>query len=88
MAGSWIGIIYGFARMRHEDGKLGFAPLLPAAWESYAFRIHWKDTVLAVSVGADSSSYSLIQGRNLDFEHCGRNYRLERETLVLENGRN
>ena len=87
MAGSWIGLVYGFARMRHGGGVLGFAPLLPGAWESYAFRIHWGGSVLSVTVSGDSTAYELVQGESMKFEHYGQACRLDSENLLMEMGK-
>src|SRR5690554_4619099 len=50
MAGSWLALVYGFAGMRVETGKLCFNPLLPQAWTSYSFTILFRSTVLHISV--------------------------------------
>lgn len=37
MAGTWIGVAYGFAGMRVSDGAWRCAPTLPAKWRHYRF---------------------------------------------------
>ena len=74
MAGSWIGLTYGFARMRHWDGMMSFSPLLPDAWQSYSFRIHCGSSLLSVKVGPGETEYTVLEGEGLRIEHYGKEY--------------
>ena len=64
MAGTWSGIVHGFAGMReHHDsvsstGYLSFNPRLPAAWKGYSFRIRYKSSLLLVEVQGAQVRYS------------------------------
>ena len=76
MAGTWMGVAYGFAGMRVTDGALRFAPTLPAHWRHYQFKIHIRGALLQVRVQAAQVEYTLLQGESLQFRH-----RAERVTL-------
>ena len=69
MAGTWMGVAYGFAGMRVVGGELKFAPSLPAKWQHYTFKIHFKGALLEVHVEPGRADYRLLQGEVLDFMH-------------------
>ena len=72
MAGSWLGLTWGFAGLRVVDGELCFAPTLPAGWRGYRFGIRWRGRRLGVSVAADGVEYRLHDGEPLRVRHHGR----------------
>ncbi|QGZ40616.1 alpha,alpha-trehalose phosphorylase [Pseudoduganella flava] len=72
MAGTWMGVAYGFGGMRTDGGTLRFAPTLPKRWQGYRFRIHLRGCLLQVSVTETGTIYSLLQGDALEFTHHGR----------------
>ena len=78
MAGTWLGVAYGFAGMRLTAGGLRFAPTLPARWSSYRFQVHVQGALLAVSVDAGGVHYKLADGETLAFTHHGTAVQLTR----------
>ena len=76
MAGTWMGVAYGFAGMRVVNGELNFAPTVPKQWQHYTFKIHFRGALLEVHVEPGQVDYRLLQGEVLDFSHRG-------EALVL-----
>ncbi|MES3023618.1 MAG: glycosyl hydrolase family 65 protein [Pseudomonadota bacterium] len=72
MAGTWMGVAYGFAGMRFSDGALRFAPTLPAQWQHYQFKIHILGALLQVRVERGQVLYTLLRGEALNFTHRGR----------------
>ncbi|PHV08973.1 family 65 glycosyl hydrolase [Janthinobacterium sp. BJB412] len=71
MAGTWMGVAYGFAGMRVFDGALHFAPTLPKQWQHYTFKIHFQGALLEVRVEPARVEYRLLQGETLGFHHHG-----------------
>jgi alpha,alpha-trehalose phosphorylase len=71
MAGTWMGVAYGFAGMRVVGGELSFAPKVPKQWQHYTFKIHFKGALLEVHVEPGRADYRLLQGEVLDFSHGG-----------------
>ncbi len=67
MAGTWMGVAYGFAGMRVTDGALRFTPTLPAQWQHYQFKIHIQGALLQVRVDATHTVYTLLRGESLAF---------------------
>ena len=43
MAGSWQIIVRGFAGMKILDGQLDFTPIIPEAWDSYTFKVNFRN---------------------------------------------
>jgi len=78
MAGTWMGVAYGFAGMRVVDGALRFAPTLPAKWQHYQFKIHIRGALLQVRVDAAETTYTLLSGASLAFHHRGERVALTR----------
>jgi len=72
LAGSWLGLTWGFAGLRVSNGQLTFAPTLPAAWPGYSFNLRWRDCVLQVKVNADGVRYHLQSGKSLEILHHGQ----------------
>jgi alpha,alpha-trehalose phosphorylase len=82
MAGTWMGVAYGFAGMRAYQGQLSFAPCLPAQWQHYQFRIHFRACLLQVHVSAQQVEYRLLDGDGLALQHDGQVVRLDQGTPV------
>jgi len=79
MAGSWLGLAWGFGGMRVRDGKLGFAPKLPPGWRSYHFGVLWNGTRIRVTVDADGARYAYpdgvshpVTGKRIDIDTATR----------------
>jgi alpha,alpha-trehalose phosphorylase len=72
MAGTWLGVAYGFAGMRLDGAGLRFAPVLPQKWRGYRFKVQVHGALLEVEVDAGGASYRLLQGEGLRFSHRGR----------------
>lgn len=79
MAGSWLGLAWGFGGMRVIDGRPAFAPTLPAAWSGYRFGVRWQDHHIRVTVKKDRVQYTLTEGTQLHILHHGK-------TVVLSAG--
>ena len=69
MAGSWMGIVYGFAGMRMVEGTVKFSPTLPKRWSGYQFYICVAGNKIRVSVNQSNVMYELIDGEKFEFFH-------------------
>jgi alpha,alpha-trehalose phosphorylase len=76
MAGTWLGVAYGFAGMRLLETGLRFAPTLPEKWTSYRFKVQVHGALLQVTVDAGGVEYRLLQGDKLLLTHRGRELQL------------
>ena len=50
MAGTWLSIVEGFAGMRIKNNQLTLEPKIPKEWDSYSFKINFRNRILKVSV--------------------------------------
>ena len=50
MAGTWQGIVFGFAGVRSNAGYLQINPKLPSQWKSYEFCLQYQGTNLTIKV--------------------------------------
>jgi beta-phosphoglucomutase len=71
MAGSWLGLTWGFGGLRIVNGKPSLSPRLPRAWNGYRFGLRWHSTHLRVEVDASGVLYTLTEGSELSFVHNG-----------------
>lgn len=69
MGGAWMGIVFGMAGMRDDDGVLRFAPHRPEQWQGYEFKLIWQGNELKVVVGETATEYQLISGQGVSFFH-------------------
>jgi alpha,alpha-trehalose phosphorylase len=72
MAGSWMGIVNGFAGMRTFGGQLSFKPFLPHRWQRFSFKVKFRGSKLKVTVRAAEAEYALLEGPALSFCHFGQ----------------
>ncbi|MGJ7914772.1 glycoside hydrolase family 65 protein [Massilia sp. LXY-6] len=73
MAGTWLGVAYGFAGMRIDAAGLRFAPVLPEKWRGYRFKAQVHGALLEVDVASGGIVvYRLLQGSELSLSHRGR----------------
>jgi alpha,alpha-trehalose phosphorylase len=87
MAGTWLGVAYGFAGMRLDGAGLRFAPVLPDKWRGYRFKVHVHGALLEVEVDGGGASYRLLQGDSLRFSHRGLDVSLtpQQSEIRMEN---
>ena len=50
LGGLWLATIFGIAGFRTLDGELAFEPVLPEAWQAFAFRIQWRDRLIRIRI--------------------------------------
>jgi alpha,alpha-trehalose phosphorylase len=72
MAGSWVSLVHGFAGLRDDDGRISFAPRLPAAWTRLRFRMLIGAALLQVSLTSHAATYELLAGEALELRHFGQ----------------
>ncbi|MEP0133731.1 MAG: glycoside hydrolase family 65 protein [Eudoraea sp.] len=57
MAGTWMSIVEGFGGMRMKDDKLSFAPKIPKQWNSYSFKVNFRNRIIKVNVTEHQTSF-------------------------------
>ncbi|MCA1029615.1 glycoside hydrolase family 65 protein [Bacillus timonensis] len=80
MTGAWLAIVQGFAGMRTANESLSFAPFIPSGWNSYSFKIVYRDHLITMKVNKEQVDISQ-QGPELDVTLYGK------KVTLSENGR-
>ena len=79
MAGTWQGIVFGFAGVRSNAGYLQINPKLPSQWKSYEFRLQYKGSNLNIKVADKKVEYTLLNDCELSYESLGEKIVLSKE---------
>ena len=53
MGGTWMAFVKGFGGMRVRDGKVALSPFIPGKWNSFSFRINFRDNILKINVNRE-----------------------------------
>ena len=65
MAGTWMSIVKGFGGMKIKGNVLSFTPFIPDNWESYSFKIKFRDNILSIKVGKSDVEVAKLNDGNL-----------------------
>ncbi|WP_350293080.1 glycoside hydrolase family 65 protein [uncultured Croceitalea sp.] len=71
MAGTWMSVVEGFGGMRVLDDKLHFTPQIPKEWESYSFKINFRNRIIKVTVSTKGSSFELTGSEEMSIRVNG-----------------
>lgn len=82
MAGTWMSVVEGFGGMRVREGRLAFDPKIPNGWESYSFKVNFRDQIVKVNVEPERTSFVLEGEKGLDLLVKGNLVRVEPNNLV------
>ncbi|NNK11808.1 MAG: glycoside hydrolase family 65 protein [Flavobacteriaceae bacterium] len=77
MAGTWMSIVEGFGGMRIKNDKLSFTPRIPEEWDSYSFKINFRNRILKILVDKSGAHFELEGDHEMSI-------RLNGERLVLQ----
>jgi len=72
LGGTWMAVVNGFAGLRDYDRGLVLDPTLPAAWESYRFKLAYRGRRIEVAVRHDKATYRLLEGDAISFQAAGK----------------
>lgn len=77
MAGTWMSIVEGFGGMRVVDGTLSFEPQIPKQWDSFAFKINFRDQIITMKASARANTFKITGSETLDILVNGKTIKLE-----------
>ena len=83
LAGAWINIAYGFGGMRSDGEVLRFNPSIPKAWNSYSFRVMYKDAVLSIKVNKENLNFTVINHMSVTVEIYDEKYNIDSQGLTI-----
>lgn len=84
MAGTWQGIVNGFAGLRTNMGVLEFNPAIPKEWNSYSFKIFYKKNLLEIKISKDEIEIRLLEGENLELYIYGEKVYIENLSEIIK----
>lgn len=82
MAGTWMSIVEGFGGMRVFDGELSFDPKIPSQWESYSFKINYRNQILKVNITQDQINFELDGDTAVDIKVFNKKHRIKPKELI------
>lgn len=68
LAGAWLGLVCGFGGLRDHDGRLSFAPRLPASISRLSFAVRWRGCKVRVAVTGSRARYTVEDGSDTRLE--------------------
>ncbi len=71
MAGTWMSVVEGFGGMRVIEDKLSFAPKIPEQWQSYSFKVNFRNRILKVTVNKEGHSFELDRDQQMSIRVNG-----------------
>jgi len=83
IGGTWMALVYGFAGLRDDGGRLSFRPRLPDEWSRLAFCLTVQGRRLRVEIDRDMTSYELLAGAPLALRHDGAEITLSAQAPLV-----
>ncbi len=80
MAGTWLSIVEGFGGMRVRDDTLTFTPRIPIQWDSYSFKVNFREFVIQVVVS--QSEITVYADQELPFPVLVNDQEIQVETIA------
>ena len=71
MAGTWLAVVKGFGGMRVENNQLLFTPYCPDGWNSFAFKIRFRGTLLQITTTQDDVTVDNFSGQPITLQVRG-----------------
>jgi maltose phosphorylase len=59
MAGTWMSIVEGFGGMRIKNNMLSFKPKIPKQWNSYSFKVNFRNTIVKINVQQNGTHFTV-----------------------------
>jgi maltose phosphorylase len=66
MGGTWMAFVQGFGGMRVRNGQLHLNPFIPDGWNSYSFRINFREAHLEFKM--DKSEFNVINHSKVNID--------------------
>ena len=82
MAGTWMSIVEGFGGMRIKNNQLTFEPKIPKQWETYSFKVNFRNQILKVIVNQDQTHFEVDGDQDLQILVNGKSVTISPNHLV------
>ena len=74
MAGTWMSIVEGFGGMRVKNGTLSFEPKIPSEWQSYSFKVNFRNRIFKVQVSQSGTEIFVDGDQNVAIQLNGKSF--------------
>ena len=71
MAAAWMNFIYGFGGLRSDGGSLRISPSIPENWNSFSFKINYRNSILQVTVDKTDVQLQVLSGNPVEVKVFG-----------------
>ncbi|HMR16698.1 MAG TPA: glycosyl hydrolase family 65 protein, partial [Mariniflexile sp.] len=85
MAGTWMSIVEGFGGLRVKNNQLSFTPKIPKQWESYSFKINYRNHILKVNVSKKQTTFEMQNGTEMEIFVNNKSVLLQNKVLQTLN---
>ena len=82
MAGTWMAIVLGFGGLRVKNGILNFNPRIPGNWNSYSFRIFFRDSKIEVLVSGEKIVFNNHSDHKMNLRVYDKDYVLAKQLEI------
>ncbi len=82
MAGTWMTVVRGFGGLKVKDNLLHLNPFLPANWNSYSFKINFRENQLEINVEENKVRILNLKGPSIRLILNGKALEINSEILV------
>ena len=76
MAGTWMSIVEGFGGMRVVGDTLSFEPQIPEQWDSFSFKINFRNQIVTIKASAKGTSFEISGSNALSIQVHGKTVEL------------
>jgi maltose phosphorylase len=83
IAAAWVNIVYGFGGMRSDGPVLAFAPTIPKSWNSYSFRVQYRQAVIRIDVRQGASVFHVVEGSSVVVRIYGEEHEVSARALEV-----
>lgn len=86
MGGTWMAFVQGFGGMRVRNGQLNFTPFIPEGWNSYSFRLNFREAHLEFKMDKIQISVINHSKAKIDMLVHGKQYHLpaKKEITIIQ----
>jgi maltose phosphorylase len=82
MAGTWMSFVKGFGGMRIKNDKPYFAPYIPEEWESYSFKVNFRQVILQIFVSKNEISIHNLSEKSIQLTVFDKDYNLNAKSKI------
>lgn len=72
MAAAWMNFIYGFGGLRTDGGNLRISPTIPKTWNSFSFKINYRETILKITIDKTNVQLQVLRGKPVEISVFGK----------------